>query len=390
MPKSTPTSSSAVSASSRSPGSRTPSRASEAKATAAAATWPFMSSAPRPQTSPSTRSPDHGSRDHSSGSASTVSVCAIRSRLGPSPPGRRATRFARSGVLRDELARGCRSGRGSRGRSSAARVSLPGGLTVSRRRSSWRSSVTSSRSVTPLRPCDRAVSSFRTCPELREEDGLDEPAEHLDGRPLRADDAVADHAGDDAVVADAPLLAPLVELDERLGEPVQRVVLAPLDVERRRARGPPSRRRAWNACAEARQRGAQRCASRASRSRSRARAPCGSPGTPTGESSSSMSSWSVTNRRQRSGRRSRRAASATSPSSASRAASSTSLVASFSQSSDGLVDDLEEQLVAVHPLVGALLEREQLLGVEVALVVARRRARQDRRVEVLAGGGHRA
>ena len=35
--------------------------------------------------------------------------------------------------------------------------------------------------------------------------------------------------------------------------------------------------------------------------------------------------------------------------------------------------DLEEQLVAVHPLVGALLEGEQLLGVEVPLVVARRR-----------------
>ena len=44
-----------------------------------------------------------------------------------------------------------------------------------------------------------------------------------------------------------------------------------------------------------------------------------------------------------------------------------------------LVDGLEEQLVAVHPLVGALLEREELVGAEVALVVALRLARQDRR-----------
>ena len=43
------------------------------------------------------------------------------------------------------------------------------------------------------------------------------------------------------------------------------------------------------------------------------------------------------------------------------------------------MDGLEEQLVAVRPLVGALLQREQLVGPQVALVVARRRAGQDRR-----------
>ena len=59
-----------------------------------------MSSAPRPQTSPSRSSPDHGSSCHSAGSASTVSVCESSSRLGPSPrPGMRATRFARSGTF---------------------------------------------------------------------------------------------------------------------------------------------------------------------------------------------------------------------------------------------------------------------------------------------------
>ena len=45
-----PTSSSAVAAKIRSPSGSKPSRASDAMATALAATWPFMSSAPRPQT----------------------------------------------------------------------------------------------------------------------------------------------------------------------------------------------------------------------------------------------------------------------------------------------------------------------------------------------------
>ena len=53
MPTSSPTSSSAAATKIRSPAGRKPSRASEAIATALAATWPFMSSAPRPQTSSS-------------------------------------------------------------------------------------------------------------------------------------------------------------------------------------------------------------------------------------------------------------------------------------------------------------------------------------------------
>ena len=43
--------------------------------------------------------------------------------------------------------------------------------------------------------------------------------------------------------------------------------------------------------------------------------------------------------------------------------------------------DLEQELVAVHPLLGAFLEREQLLGVEIALVVGARLAREDGTVE---------
>src|SRR5581483_6608095 len=43
-----------------------------------------------------------------------------------------------------------------------------------------------------------------------------------------------------------------------------------------------------------------------------------------------------------------------------------------------LVRDLEEELVVVGPLVGSLLERDQLVGSQVALVVARPGAREDR------------
>ena len=39
---------------------RQPSRASEQAATTSATVWPFMSSAPRPQTHPSASAPDQG------------------------------------------------------------------------------------------------------------------------------------------------------------------------------------------------------------------------------------------------------------------------------------------------------------------------------------------
>ena len=63
-----------------------------------------------------------------------------------------------------------------------------------------------------------------------------EAAEHLDRRPLRADDRVADDARDDLVVADPPEVDPLVPLDQRLGELVELLVLAALDVHVARAR----------------------------------------------------------------------------------------------------------------------------------------------------------
>ena len=60
---------------------------------------------------------------------------------------------------------------------------------------------------------------------------VDQPAEHLDGRPLRPHDRVADHARDDLVVADPPEVDPLVELGQRLGELVELLVLAAVDVD---------------------------------------------------------------------------------------------------------------------------------------------------------------
>ena len=112
-----PTSSSAHAAKTRSPAGSKPSRASEAIATASAATWPFMSSAPRPQTSVPRTSPDQGSTSHSAASAPTVSVCESSSRLRPAAagpaggrrgsPARASSRRARS---RRRARRGSRAG----------------------------------------------------------------------------------------------------------------------------------------------------------------------------------------------------------------------------------------------------------------------------------------
>src|SRR5262249_46358994 len=79
---------------------------------------------------------------------------------------------------------------------------------------------------------------FRSCgqliacaPEGREEVVVDHLPEHLDRRPLRADDLVADHARNDLVVANAPHGHALVPLDQRLGELIELLVVASLDVE---------------------------------------------------------------------------------------------------------------------------------------------------------------
>jgi hypothetical protein len=72
------------------------------------------------------------------------------------------------------------------------------------------------------------VSDF---PELRVRRLRHEPSEELDGCPLRTDDAVADHARHDLVVAHPPELCLLVQPDEGLRELVELLVVAALDVE---------------------------------------------------------------------------------------------------------------------------------------------------------------
>src|SRR5581483_1269136 len=76
-------------------------------------------------------------------------------------------------------------------------------------------------------------------PELGEELAVREPGEKLDRSALRADDLAADDPLDDADVPEAPRARALVELDQRLGQLVQVLVLArPLvDVRERQAFG---------------------------------------------------------------------------------------------------------------------------------------------------------
>ena len=212
-----------------------------------------MSSAPRPQISPSTRSPDHGSRAHSSGSARTVSVCASSASDGPVAARQARDEVRAVGRAADELARDAAALRGSRASSSAARVSFPGGLTVlsAEELLQERGHLLAEGHASAW---DRAVSSLRTSQSSGNSTLWIEPAEHLDRRALRPDDAVADHARDDAVVADAPRLHPLVELDQRLGELVQLLVLAPVDVERRASERPACSRARVERLAEPRQR----------------------------------------------------------------------------------------------------------------------------------------
>ena len=59
---------------------------------------------------------------------------------------------------------------------------------------------------------------------------MDHLPQHLDRRPLCPHDLVADDAGDDLVVADPPHCDALVPLDERLGELVELLVVASLDI----------------------------------------------------------------------------------------------------------------------------------------------------------------
>src|SRR5438309_7243071 len=68
-------------------------------------------------------------------------------------------------------------------------------------------------------------------PELREHLLLDQAAEELDRRALRADRDLADRPRHDLVVAEAPDGDALVPLGQELGELIQVLVLAPARVD---------------------------------------------------------------------------------------------------------------------------------------------------------------
>ena len=220
-----------------------------------------------------------------------------------------------------------------------------------------------------------AVRRVPDLAQLGEEPLLHEPAEHLDRRPLRADDLVADHPRDDLVVADAPGLRPLVELHQRLGELVQLLVLPPRDVERAQVEAALAEERV-ELLAERRRPPAQLAAA----GRVEARAV-----------TEDAADLLVLPRRhplehvelrghipqaevrpaEQPQRRSELAALEL-PRGELRL-----LRGELQPQLRGLVDGLEQELVVVRPLLRPLLQPEQLVGAEVALVVACAFARQD-------------
>ena len=211
-----------------------------------------------------------------------------------------------------------------------------------------------------------------------------EPAEQLDRRPLRPDDAVADDPRDDLVVAHAPQLGLLVELHERLRELVELLVLAPLDVElrEREARLAAS---GVEGLAESREDPAQLGPPR--------RVEAGAvpehlpdllvlPGRHVLEHLELRDQEA--NAEDRAPEKTKGAPQVALLDQADRLVG---VVPRELQPQLGrLVRHLEEQLVAVDPLLGGLLESEELLGREVALVVRAGVSWQDRTGVILGLG----
>ena len=125
---------------SRSPAPRHPSRASVANATTSAATWPFMSSAPRPQTKPVAL--ETGERRHRplGGVGSDDVGVAEQHQRRPVAAcrGRRATSDARLRLAADAAPTARPPRRGTRRDARPPAVSFPGGFEVSMRMSSAR------------------------------------------------------------------------------------------------------------------------------------------------------------------------------------------------------------------------------------------------------------
>ena len=223
----------------------------------------------------------------------------------------------------------------------------------------------------------RARSGGAHRPELREHLVLDQAREQLDGRALRADDVFADDPRDDLEVTEAPDADALVPLGQELGELVELLMLAPRAYTSSSDR-PRSRRRARTRRRAAAKRGGSR-GSRASRIPSRARARGAPPGTPTATSARDARGTVDVAAAQSQARRSRRFAAARSRRSTSRVASSASTHACFSQSSDDWCTVWKRSSSRCTHSSGALLQREQLVGAEIALVVRLPRPGEDRR-----------
>src|SRR5262249_19950291 len=147
------------------------------------------------------------------------------------PPGRRATRPHPCRCPRRATVPPATAPASPRGHRGSARTGARHGRSPRR--------PTSAPPQRPAREARSAALLFQSprgeavppVPQRREELLLDQPAEQLDRRALRADHLVADDSRDHLVMAHPPQRQALVPIDQGLGELVQVFVLATLDVE---------------------------------------------------------------------------------------------------------------------------------------------------------------
>src|SRR5438874_5579707 len=218
-------------------------------------------------------------------------------------------------------------------------------------------------------------------PQGREEVVVDHLPEHLDRRALSTDDLVADDARHDLVVADAPHGHALVPFDQRLGQLVELLLFAALDVHldhiepgcaHCRLEGLAERRRDASHLAEAR---GVEAAAVAEHAPDRLVLPRGHllehVELPGDELQAERCAAQQTQRRPELARTHVRG----------RACDLRR--AELQPQLGGLVHRLEEELVGMRPLLGRLLQREQVVRAEVALVVRRTLPGQDRLGEIL-------
>ena len=223
----------------------------------------------------------------------------------------------------------------------------------------------------------RVVSSLRA----RQSSGihlvLDQLAEELDRRPLRADDLVPDHARDHLVMARAPDRDPLVPLDEQLGELVELLELAPalIQLDDRQTLG-----------------SAQLVEGLSELRRDAADVPETGRVEAAAVAEDGTDVARVLPRRHLLEHVQERVDDPHALDGAAEQADGRIRLpllqqprrllhlrpAELQPQLRGLVDGLEEQLVAVRPLLRRLLQREQLVGAQVALVVGGRVALEDR------------